>query len=264
MSAGEMLLWIGSLGGALILWYQWYAPLGSVARLGAGRAGRGLFVTAPILGALVLAVILKTIASFDVVNDLRYLSMYFLLGAVWVGLALRMVPLVGLHPREDVVERGNAAAAPAVAGALLGLTLSFAGGNVGDGPGWWVVIFAAALATFGFFLAWLALELVGGASEAVTVERDAAAGWRLGGFLVAAGLVLGRGVAGDWVSSAATLRDFFAVVWPLVGLVIGAGVIDRAARPSVDRPASPITFGALPAALYVAGAAAYLATLPKP
>ena len=265
MSPGELLLLIGSPFAALYFWYGWFAALGSVARLGARSPGRNLFGAAPFVAALLLAVVLRTIASFDVVNDFRYVMMYFFMGAAWVGLALRLLPFVGLHATEDVVERGNAAAAPAVGGAVLGLTLSFAGGNVGDGPGWWVVVFAAGVATASFFLLWLALESVGGVTEAVTVDRDLAAGRRLGGFLIATGLVLGRGVAGDWVSAGATLRDFLAVTWPLVVLVVAAAMIDRVARPTAERPpASAAALGALPAALYVAAAAAYVATLPRP
>ena len=50
----------------------------------------------------------------------------------------------------------NAAAAMATAGATIGVTLSYAGGNIGDGPGWWVVVFSAAIATAGLFACWLA------------------------------------------------------------------------------------------------------------
>ena len=35
------------------------------------------------------------------------------------------------------------AAVPAVVGALVGVTFCYAGGNIGDGPGWWVVVFSA-------------------------------------------------------------------------------------------------------------------------
>lgn len=265
MSPDELVLLVGSPIAALYFWYGWYATLGSINRLGARSPGRNLFGVVPFVAALLLSVVLRTIASFDVVNDVRYLLMYFFMGAAWVGVALRFLPFVGLDASEDVVERGNAAAAPAVGGAVLGLTLSFAGGNIGDGPGWWVVVFAAGLATAGFFLVWLALDRIGGVTETVTVDRDLAAGRRLGGFLIATGLVLGRGVAGDWVSAGATLHDFVVVAWPLLILVVAAAMIDRAARPRADQPpASAAALGALPAALYVAAAAAYVAILPRP
>jgi hypothetical protein len=42
------------------------------------------------------------------------------------------------------LEHGNPAA-----GAILGLTLAFARGNIGNGPGWWVVVFSAGMSTLG-------------------------------------------------------------------------------------------------------------------
>ena len=105
------------------------------------------------------------------------------------------------------MERANGSASLAVAGAIIGITLAYAGGNIGDGPGWWVVVFCAALATLALFAAWMLLELASGVSDAVTVDRDPSAGMRLGGFLVACGLILGRS-AGDWISVDATVRDF--------------------------------------------------------
>ncbi len=49
----------------------------------------------------------------------------------------------------------------------------------------------------------------GKVSVSIVEERDLASGIRTGGLFIAVGLVLGRAVAGDWVSESATLRDFF-------------------------------------------------------
>ena len=59
--------------------------------------------------------------------------------------------------------------------------------NIGDGPGWWVVVFAAGLATAALFAAWLVLAQIGHGVDAVTIDRDLAAGVRLGAFLAACG-----------------------------------------------------------------------------
>jgi hypothetical protein len=191
--------------------------------------------------------------------------MYLALGAAWVGLATWPLPMVGLSPRDDVVERGNPAAGPPSAAAVLALTLCFAGGNVGDGPGWWVVLVSAAIATLGLFVAWLALEALSGVSDTVTIERDTAAGLRLAGFLTACGLVLGRAVAGDWVSAGATVADAVPIAAPLAGLIAVAAVLERAARPTPERPGPPVaTLGVGPALLYIGGAAAYVAWLGLP
>ena len=68
----------------------------------------------------------------------------------------------------------------------------FAGGNVGDGPGWWVVVFCAALSTGALFLLWGALQAATDLADSIVIERDGASAVRLAGFLVACGLVLGR------------------------------------------------------------------------
>src|SRR4029453_10538043 len=147
-------------------------------------------------------------SAHDVRDDPTYLFMYVLLGAAWVGVWIRLLAMTGVSKRDDVVERSNSSAALAVAGATLGITLCYAGGNIGDGPGWWVVVFSAALATLALFAAWLLLGFASGVSDAVTVDRDPAAGLRLAAFLIGCGLILGRAVAGDWESAAATVREF--------------------------------------------------------
>ena len=183
----------------------------------------------------------------------------------WVGVFSRCFVFLGLSPHDDVVERRNASAAPATAGAMLAVACCYAGGNVGDGPGWWVVVFAGLLATGALFLAWYLLESIGKVSDAVTVERDVAAGWRLGGLLLALGLIFGRGVAGDWVSAGATCSDFVRVAWPAVPLVVGAGMLERSARPTVQAPVpAVVTLGVLPAFVYLGLGWAYVTWLGIP
>ena len=41
---------------------------------------------------------------------------------------------------------------------MLGVTLCYAGGNIGNGPGWWVVVFSAGLSTVALFAAWMVLD----------------------------------------------------------------------------------------------------------
>ena len=124
-----------------------------------------------------------------------------------------------------------------------------------SGPGWWVVVFAAGLACVALFAAWMLFEAVSGISESVTVDRDPSAGVRLAGFLIACGLILGRGVAGDWVSAEATVRDFGLAAWPVLLLVIAAVVVERVARPTHTTARPPVVpYGLLPALLYIGGA----------
>src|SRR5688572_22890913 len=221
MSGDERLALIVSVPVALLLWGRWYFHAAVVRAIGGTTSSRAPVLVAPLLAAVLLFIVLRRFASHDVRDSGTYLAFYLVLGAAWVGVAARLLPWLGVSPRLDALERRNAAAAVVVAGAVVGLTLAFAGGNVGDGPGWWVVVFAAGLATVGLLGGWGLVQSVAGVAESVTVERDVAAGVRLAGLLTAAGLVLGRAAAGDWVSAGATVRDFVRVGWPVV-ILFGA------------------------------------------
>jgi uncharacterized membrane protein YjfL (UPF0719 family) len=261
MSADEAFALLAGGIAAAWSWGGWYSSAVSVTRLGAPAPGKLVIWWWPAVCAGVLLVILKMSSSFDVQDDLFYLSFYMVLGAGWLGALTKFLPVGGLSARDDVLERGNAAAVPALAGALLGFTLCFAGGNVGDGPGWWVVVESASVATLSLAALWLVFDAATGISDAITVERDRAAGFRLGGLLVAAGLILGRGVAGDWVSFQATLSDFVRTAWPAVVLFVVAALIERGASRTPERPHSSLLIGLPPAAAYIAAAAAYVISL---
>lgn len=246
-------------------WYAWYLPPVAVESLGARRTGRGLLLLVPVLSLLLLFAVLKTAAADDVRHDAGYLAFYMLMGAAWTGTAMKFLPFLGLSPADDVVERNNGAAAAAISGALIGYTLCFAGGNIGNGPGWWVVVFSAALATATLTVLWLLLDRLTHVVDTLTIDRDLAAGLRVVGLLSAAGVILGRGVAGDWISASVTLRDFAVVAWPVVVLFAVAVPLERAVRPTPERPTPSFTaLGVLPGGLYLAAALAYVVGLGIP
>jgi hypothetical protein len=255
MSGDEVFVLIASAIVALVSWGAWYIAPARIQRVGRRAPAWRLVRLTPLVAAALLWLVLRNAASFDVRDDPRYLTFYLLLGAAWVGVWIRWLAVTGVSIRDDVVERSNGSAALVVIGALFGITLAYAGGNVGNGPGWWVVVFSAALATLALFAAWMLLEAVTGVSDIVTVDRDPSAGFRLGGFLLACGLILGRSVAGDWISAEATVRDFTATAWPVIVLVGVAAVIERVARPTAETPRpSLVAYGFIPALLCVAGA----------
>ena len=262
MSGDEILVFVLSAVVGTVAWLGWYLPPLRIARLGAPTPGRGLLLAVPLLAAGVLFLILQTASASDVRDDSRYRSLYLAFGLAWVGVASRASGLLGLSPRDDVFERGNRAAALGLAGAVLGFTLAFAGGNIGNGPGWWVVAFSAGLATAALFVSWLALQVTSRVSELVTVDRDLAAGVRLAGFLVALGVVFGRAAAGDWVSAEATLRDFAAFSIPAAPIILVAAVFLERVTPGLDpRDSRLLLYGVGPAMLYLAVAVQQLARL---
>lgn len=265
MSGDEVVVLIVSTVCAFWFWGAWYLTPALVRSVGRRPTRRFLLQVAPLAAAAILWTVLETAASFDVRDDPRYLAFYLILGAAWVGFFVRLLAIAGISTRDDVVERANGSAAIAVAGAMLAIALCYAGGNIGDGPGWWVVVFSAGLATLALFAAWMLLELFSGVSEIVTVDRDAAAAVRLAGFLVACGVVLGRAVAGDWESAEMTLRDFAAVAWPVLALVMMAVIVERLARPTPETPRPSLTpFGLVPALAYLGIATYYVQRLGIP
>jgi hypothetical protein len=262
MSDDEVVVTIGATVIGPALWAFWLFRIARVGAVRPGRAGVRAIGLALVACSVFIFGVLKTAASFDVVNAPPYLFMYLVAGLAWLRVAEWFFRFAGLSARDDIVERRNMAALPAFVGALAGVTFCYAGANVGDGPGWWVVVFSAGLATATLFGAWLALGSLGDGIDAVTIDRDTAAGVRLGAFLAACGVVLGRAVAGDWESATQTVVDA-APALPVVILMLGAAlVVERLARPTPRRPRAPLfLLGIVPAVLYLGIAAVAYAAI---
>ncbi len=242
------------------IWWYWELRVGPMLRR-ERAAGRALGVL-PLVALVVLYLILKRWSSFDVRSSPAYLFQYLALGAAWLGVALRFFPWFGISARDDVAERGNPAAAVALSGAILGLVLCYAGGNIGDGPGWWVVLFSSGLATACFFASWAVFEARAHTSDAVTIDRDLAAGARHASFSVAQGLILGRAVAGDWKSPAATLADLVTNGWPALAVLALALSFERALRPTGAEPRrSLVVCGVVPGAVLLTAALTWIARI---
>jgi hypothetical protein len=259
MSEDEVFATIVSCFLAGVFWIRWYRHCQAITWLRCGVGLRLAVIAGPLACGVLLWVILRRLASHDVRWDPKYLFMYMVMGAAWVGLGVRLLGLLGLSVRDDALERRNGAAAWAAGGGLVGLTLCFAGGNIGDGPGWWVVVYSALLSTGSLLVLWVVLDRLTAVSESVTVERDVASGMRLGGFLAAAGLILGRAVAGDWVSVMATNAEFLNTAWPVLVLLVLAVPCEWLCRPSVEQPQpSWLLCGFPPLVIYVGSAVAWL------
>ncbi|MFN8371464.1 MAG: hypothetical protein U0694_01105 [Anaerolineae bacterium] len=258
MDETELCLFWGFIFAAAWAWIAWYWSLARVPNFVSPARYRTPLLYTPLLCLILLYLVLRALASFDVVNSLTYLSFYMLFGAAWVGVCAFALPYLGLSARDDVVERRNSAATYAITGALIGLTFCYAGGNIGDGPGWWVVLFVVSLATGSFFAIWGLLEVLTHVGEMVTIDRDPSAGVRLGGFLIAAGMILGRAAAGDYKSMEQQFGDFVLHGAPVLLLLVVAVLLERALRPRVERPMSPAVMGIVPALIYIGGAALVL------
>lgn len=262
MSPDEHAVCVVSFFLAVILWGRFYWLAAATLPGARGRSGRTALLLAPAIALIACELILITLAARDVRNSPTYLGFYSVVAAAWLSLFTSVLTLSGISPRDDVFERSNRAAGWACTGAILGAAFCFAGGNVGDGPGWWVVLFSAALATFALFVLWLIVELFAGFSESITVDRDDGAGLRLAGALAGLGLILGRAVSGDWRSAEATIEDFVNGGWPALVLSAAVVIMERSYQSSAGRRSPNILVqGLVPALSYVGSAAIYLAII---
>lgn len=254
MSGDEIFALIVSGVLGLIGWSRWLGGLLFLNPSLRGEPARRLAWLAPLGAVAAMLFVLLSWSSHDVRSSALYISFYMAMWFGWIGTLNFLLPYLGLSCRDDVLERGNTAAGLAYSGALLGLTLAFAGGNIGDGPGWWVVIFSAALATATLLLLWIVGNLASNLADTLTIDRDLAAGWRTLGFFVGAGLILGRAVAGNWHSAEQTTADFALKSWPVLILWVVAVAMDILMRPTSQRAVPDrFTCGLLPCLVYVLG-----------
>ncbi len=237
---------------AVSVWAIWYYSLGVTQQSVRPTGNRRLLGVTPIISAVLLLIVLHRWSAEDVRNDEGYVVFYMVLGAAWVGLFTGQLALWGLSVRDDVLERGNNAAAWCCAGAIVAFACCFAGANVGNGPGWWVVLFSAGLSTLSLLLLWLALHAASGLAEKVSVDRDGSAGLRAAGFFIGNGLILGRAVAGDWVSASATTLDFARTAWPALILTGTIAAVERSCQPNYAGGGRAfLVSGLLPGSIYV-------------
>jgi uncharacterized membrane protein YjfL (UPF0719 family) len=235
-------------------WKQWAGGLLLVEPLSRRTYAEviGLMLLPP-MAAGVMLVVLWNWSSHDVRDSGIYIFFYLAMWLGWTGIWNLVMPYLGLSCRDDAFERNNSAAGLALGGGLLGVTFVFAGSNIGEGPGWWVVVFCAGLGTAVLLLLWLLDNQITGVIEAITVDRDIAAGWRAAGFFIGSGLILGRALAGDWHSAGATVHDFVAKGAPVLSLSAAATVMDGFLRPTPKRPEPRhLLFGFIPFLLLVA------------
>jgi len=208
------------------------------------------------LSAGTLIVVLCFWSADDVRWDAGEVIFYFVFALAWVVLAQFGFALLGISLRDDVAERANSAAGFALNGYTLGVTFCIAGANVGNGPGFEIVLFCTGLATAALLLLWVLFHIATGAADMITIERDLGMGIRTGGWLAGTGLVLGASVAGDWTSTLSTLHDFVRYTWPVFLLSALLAILERAINLRVPstRPSGGVS-AVLAAAVFAACAA---------
>lgn len=227
MSFDEVLVFVTSCvysGFSIVRWYGKLTPIRPVRR---DKAVKHVLSLLPLISFLVIVFTLRFLASFDVVNDYVYILFYILLGYTWVFLGIRWIfRFFDISWIDDVLNMNNRAALITVSGAFLGLVMIFSGANIGDGPGWWCVVFAGGLGLVSWFLLGRLVNSFTEVFERITVDRDVYCGIRFGGYLLASGIILARACAGDWTSFYHTVIEFL-VGWPVLPLTAMAILVER-------------------------------------
>lgn len=222
----EIVVFLASAVFAVVFLARWYRPIAGAWPAGRARAARWVLGLLPLLALAMIVYTLVALASFDVSGDFFYMLLYIALGFVWVHFGMRLVfALFDISWRDDALELANPAAIVPVAAAYLGLALIYCGANIGDGPGWWCVVFAGALGVGAWLGLGAALNALGGLFERVTIGRDFAAGVRFGGYLLASAVILARASGGDWTSFGMTIVEFLDG-WPVLLLAVLALLVE--------------------------------------
>lgn len=244
-----------SISGAVIF-AIWVRRVATLRRWPSGNRSRWSLSLAPVVGFGIYTFAIARWSSSDVVGP--YVAFYLALGFLILSLTTLGPRLFGVSCLYDAIERNNASAAWAFAGGQLAVMIIAAGANIGDGPGPQVVFFSTGLACLGLWFLWITSDFFCEVTEAITVDRDLATGIRQFGLFVAAGLILGRAVAGNWTSYSDTVHDFLYESWPAAILFVIAMLLHGLLKPSPREPIPSVATGIFPATIYAVIAATHL------
>ena len=251
----EIFLLIASGIVSLAGFVHWFRRLRPVSKLGARPFHRVPLYLSALAGFVALGLVIFLWADQDIPDNSGYVFLVFLMGGAWLTLAGAVFPWLGTGLRDDAFERRNPAATLALSGAISAVMLTFCGANTGEGPSFWNNVFSGLLSTGTLLFFWFILAAAGGAARSVSEERDVASGVRLGAFLLAQGIILGRAVAGDWHSAEGTVLDFVQFGWPGAVLLLFAVAAERTFRTKPGAANPPLSSrGVAPAAAYLLAA----------
>jgi hypothetical protein len=244
----------------------WYAPLVKARRPFAWTLGRAVLGILPIPALLLIYLVLQTLADPEqVAGHADYVTLFMIAGAAWVFWAPVALPWVGLQGPRDLLERRNVASLVVSSGTVAGVTLAYAGSNIGAGPTIWTTIVPALAATAWLFLLQGLVELLCDTADTICIDRDSATGLRTAALFAANGAILGRAAAGDWHDWRETFETFVRVGWPAIVLSLLVASLNRSLKPTPRRPVPPrVTFGLAPAVLILAVAVVWLVIQGRP
>jgi hypothetical protein len=188
----------------------------------------------PLVAFVIMATILSTVAAPSVTSSPGWILFYIVVGFGWIQCVLHLVfRCFDLSWIDDVVGKNHTEPALLpVIGSLSGITLIYAGSNIGDGPGWWCVIYASAIATLVWFILGHIIQKTTDAFSTITIGRDLPCAIRMGAYLLASGAILAYAAAGDSIDVTTDIVNIAICSLTAIPLAILAIFVERYYRKS--------------------------------
>lgn len=207
----EIILLIISSIVSWIFLSRWYQYIFKNTRMRQNTFPCGALCLLPALSFIIIIYTLTFLAAQDVTSSIFWIFFYVPVGFLWLSLGIfSMFAFFDLSWIDDAINMNNPAAQITIICGGLGLTLIYAGANIGNGPGWWCIFFAGGLGVISWFCLGILINCITKAFVRITVGRDILCGIRTGSYLLANGIIFGRAVAGDWTSFSRTIAEFGA------------------------------------------------------
>lgn len=218
----ESLIFLISIIVTPIFLVRWYYKVLKVWPRENKKGIINLLIITPIILLIMFIYTTTSIAASDVVSDPYYIFYYILLGFLFIAVVTFLLSLaLGISWIDDALNNGNIAATLFLVSSLLGLGLIYSGSNIGEGPGWWTVVFASGLGVIAFFLIMKILEKTTNVITKITHDRNIWLSVRISFLVIGISLILAKASSGNWTSFEHTVIEFF-IFWPaLVLLLIG-------------------------------------------
>jgi hypothetical protein len=189
-----------------------------------------LLITPPICVAFTYCILANWSDPQTVRGHADYMTLFMVGAALWVFASPSFLVL-GVHLRDDAVERKNIAAGIVLSAAMIANTLCCAGSNIGSGPTIWTTLGPAAVATGTLLALWAFIRIFSGVVEVIAIERNVPSACVVATALLAIGANLGWAMSGDWQDWNSTLKDFGNRAWPSLIISFAAILILRIIRP---------------------------------
>ena len=223
----EILIFIVSCFFTFIFFKDWYYYTLNSWLPEKNRLTKTTLIILPFISLIIVFYTLKVLASFDVKNSAFYIFYYIVLGYTWLYFGCKLFFLLfDISWIDDILYRNNKAVLFSFTGGILGLVTIYSGANIGDGPGWWCVVFAGGLGTITWFILGIVINKITDIFDRITIDRDIPSGVRFGLYLLASGIILGRASGGDWTSFFMTIIEFLDG-WPVLLLTALAILVEK-------------------------------------